>query len=97
MEKDGIKYRMITAYHLQSNGRIKRANKEVKIYLRKYIQHDISDWPDHLAQAEYSYNTRTRENNSFLPYQTVFGETPEVTAKRLIQRVTREEDAARNN
>jgi hypothetical protein len=68
MIKDGIKYKKTTAYYFQGNRRIERANKEIKMYLRKYVLYDISDWPDHLVQVEYSYNLRTREGNSFLLY-----------------------------
>jgi transposase InsO family protein len=82
-----IKYIMTTAYHLQANGKIERANKEVKEYLRKFIFYGMEDWPNHLPQAEYSYNTRPRKGNTFIPYQVVFGEIPEVSAKKLIQKI----------
>jgi hypothetical protein len=57
----------------------------------------MKDWLDYLPQTEYSYNTRPREGNTFTPYQVVFGEIPGVSAKKLIQKIMREEDTARNN
>jgi hypothetical protein len=75
---------------------MERANKEVKVYLRKFVLYKMDDWLGHLVKVEYSYNIRLREDSSFLLYQTVFGEISKVTNKKLIQRIIREEDTARN-
>ena len=40
MKKDKIHYYKIITYHSKSNGLVKRTNKEIKKYLRKYINHE---------------------------------------------------------
>jgi hypothetical protein len=39
---------------------------------------------------------RSREKNSFIPYQVVFDKISNITAKKLMERINREEDATRN-
>ena len=43
MKKDKIHHYKTTAYHPKSNGLVERTNREIKKYLRKYINHEQND------------------------------------------------------
>lgn len=90
MQKHRMLHDKTTAYHPQANGQVERANREIKQYLRKYIDFEQDNWTDFLPMAEYAYNTKTGKR-SFSPYQIVYRETPEITAKKLIGQIHREE------
>lgn len=78
----GITHVKTTAYHLQANGQIERANREIKQYLRKYVSQNQEDWSDHLPMLEYVLNTRKATGKTFTFYQIMYRETPIVTAKK---------------
>ena len=40
MKKNKIHYYKTIVYYLRSNGLVKRINKEIKKYLKKYINHE---------------------------------------------------------
>ena len=86
MKEANIQHDKPTAYHSKSNGLVERANREVRRYLRKYINHQQDDWDRWLPTLEFAYNARPQEELDFSPYQIVFGETPEVTAKKEMRR-----------
>lgn len=63
---------------------MKRMNKKIKIYLRKYVNYYQDDWPEYLSMLEFAQNTRKPEKRTYILYQIVYGETSAVTAiKRM--------------
>lgn len=42
----GIKTKLSTAYHLQTDGQTKRVNQEIEQYLRLFINHHQDNWVD---------------------------------------------------
>ncbi|SJL08416.1 uncharacterized protein ARMOST_11779 [Armillaria ostoyae] len=51
-----IKGNMSTAFHLQTNGQTECANQEIEKYLRIFINHRQTDWPDWLPLAASQHN-----------------------------------------
>ena len=101
MKESKIIHQKTTAYHPRSNGLVERANREIKRYLRKYINHEQNDWETWLPTMKYVLNTRLGEGMDYTSYQIVYGETPEITTKkkmvkknneRVTERQARRED-----
>jgi len=57
----GIKRRMSTAYHPQTDGQTERTNQVLESYLRNIVNYDQEDWYQMLPLAEYAYiNSKAR-------------------------------------
>jgi len=54
----GIKTKLSTAFHPQTDGQTERMNQEVEQYLRFFIEHRQKDWPEWLAIAEFVINNK---------------------------------------
>lgn len=81
-EKEGIGHNKTTVYHLQANGQVERANREIKKYLRKYINENQDDWSEFLSMLKYVLNIRKSDGRIYISYQIVYGETSAITAKK---------------
>ena len=68
----GIHHQTTTAYHPQANGLVERAHRTLKVALRG-LQHS-SDWAEHLPVITLMINNHTSDNNTYTPYQHVFGQ-----------------------
>lgn len=81
-EREGINQNKTTAYHPQANGQVERANREVKKYLRKYVNENQNNWPELLSMIEYVLNTRKPDGRTYISYQIIYGETSAITATK---------------
>jgi len=54
----GVKRRLSSAYHPQTDGGPERLNQDVQAYLRHYINHEQSDWKKWLPTAQLALNSR---------------------------------------
>ena len=54
----GIKMRLSTAFHLQTDGQIEQMNQELEQYLWFFVEHRQRDWPEWLASAEFAVNNK---------------------------------------
>jgi len=54
----GIKRAILTVYHLQTDGQMKRVNQEVKVFLRHYINYRQNNWTKWLVTVEFQYNNK---------------------------------------
>jgi transposase InsO family protein len=52
----GVKIKLSTVYHPQTNGQIKRMNQILEQYLRCTVNYQQDDWTDLLSLAEFAYN-----------------------------------------
>ena len=52
----GIKKKLSTAFHLQTNGQTKRQNSTIEAYLRVFVYWEQNDWTRLLPIAEFAYN-----------------------------------------
>ena len=52
----GIKRKMSTAYHPQTDGQTERVNQGLGGYLRIFVNYDQDDWYHLLPLAEFAYN-----------------------------------------
>ena len=54
----GIKTKLSTAFHPQTDGQTERINQELEQYLYMFIDHYQDYWPEWLATAEFAYNNK---------------------------------------
>jgi len=54
----GIKTKLSTAYHLQTNGQTEQVDQEIEQYLRMFVSHRQNDWPEWIACAKFTYNNK---------------------------------------
>ena len=54
----GIKTKLSTAFHSQTDGQTERMNQELEQYLRFFIENRQKDWPEWLAAVEFVINNK---------------------------------------
>jgi hypothetical protein len=72
----GVKHRMSTAYHPQTDGQTKRYNQELEAYLRIYCAYKPNEWSNKLSLAQFAHNARTHEAIKQSPFQLMYGTKP---------------------
>jgi hypothetical protein len=65
-----------TAYHPQTDGQTKNANRHIGAYLRHYIAPYQRDWDKHLTCAEFALNSHRSSTTGFTPFDMVYGRHP---------------------
>ena len=72
----GVKLRMSSAYHPQSDGQSEEANKIIVMYLRCLTGDKPKDWVRWLPWAEYCYNSSYQSSLKETPFKVVYGRAP---------------------
>ena len=74
----GIKSKMSTVFHPQTNGQTEKINQKLKQYLRMFIDHRQEQWPDWLGMAEFVYNNKVHSSTKTLPFKANYGQDPRI-------------------
>ena len=69
----GIKTKLLTTFHPQTDGQTERMNQEVEQYLRFFIEHRQKDWPEWLAMAEFVINNKVHMATKISPFMANYG------------------------
>jgi len=69
----GIKTKLSTAFHPQTDGQMERMNQELEQYLRFFIEHRQKDWPEWLAAAEFAINNKVHTATKVSPFIANYG------------------------
>jgi len=72
----GIKSKLSTAFHPQTDGQIERVNQELEQYLKMFIDHRQEQWPEWLGTAEFAYNNKAHSSTKTLPFKANYGQDP---------------------
>jgi len=72
----GIKTKLSTAFHPQTDGQTERMNQELEQYLRMFIDHRQEQWPEWLGMAEFAYNNKVHAGTKVLPFKANNGQDP---------------------
>jgi len=67
-KKLGIKRKMSTAYHPQSDGQTERVNQVLGGYLPIFVNYDQDDWYHLLPLAEFAYNSSVTNAHNMTPF-----------------------------
>ena len=71
-----IQLSMTTANNPQGNGGAERSNASMEQRLRAVSADSPTDWPEHLAAAEFSHNDSKNATTGFSPFELLYGESP---------------------
>jgi len=69
----GIKTKLSTAFHPQTDRQTERMNQELEQYLRFFIEHRQKDWLEWLAAAEFAINNKVHTATKVLPFMANYG------------------------
>ena len=72
----GIKSKLSTAFHPQTDGQTERINQKLEQYLRMFIDHRQEQWPEWLGTAEFIYNNKAHSSTRTLPFKANYGQDP---------------------
>ena len=72
----GIKRKLSTAYHLQTDGQTERTNQVLEGYLRNFLNYDQNDCYQLLPLAEYAYNNSQASAHTLTPFFANYGFHP---------------------
>jgi len=65
----GIKTKLSTAFHPQTDRQTERMNQELEQYLRMFINHRQEQWPEWLGMAEFTYNNKAHSGTKVSPFE----------------------------
>ena len=65
----GIKWRLSTAFHPQTDGQIERQNSTIEAYLRAFVNFKQNDWARLLPMAKFAYNNAKNASTGFTPFE----------------------------
>jgi len=74
----GVKRRLSTAFHPQTDGQTERQNQTLEHYLRCYCNYRQNDWVNQLALAEFTYNNSQHSTIGTSPFYALYGFNPEI-------------------
>jgi len=77
----GIKSKLSTAFHPQTDGQTERVNQELEQYLRMFIDHRQEQWPEWLGTAEFAYNNKAHSSTRTSPFKANYGQDPRMEFK----------------
>ena len=77
----GIKSKLSTAFHPQTDGQTERVNQELEQYLRMFIDHRQEQWPEWLGTAEFTYNNKVHSSTRTLPFKANYRQDPRMGFK----------------
>jgi len=72
----GIKSKLSTAFHPQTDGQTERINQELEQYLRMFIDHRQEQWPEWLGTAEFAYNNKAHSSTRTSPFKANYRQDP---------------------
>ena len=78
----GIKRRLSTAFHPQTDGQTKKQNSTIEAYLQAFVNFEQNDWARLLLMAEFAYNNAKNTNTSHTLFELNCGYHPRVSYKK---------------
>ena len=74
----GIKRKLSTAYHPQTDGQTERGNQDPENYLRRYVSWKQDDWARWLSVAEFAANAAPSATTGISPFHAVYWYKPRI-------------------
>jgi len=73
LEHYGVKHKVASPYHPQTNSQAEVSNQEIKRILDKTVSSSRKDWALKLDDALWAYRTAFKAPTGFTPFQLVYG------------------------
>jgi len=64
----GIKIKLSTAFHPQTDGQTEHANQELEQYFRMFVDYCQEQWPNWLGTAKFAYNNKVNSSTKVSPF-----------------------------
>ena len=77
----GIKRRLSTAFHPQTDGQTERQNSTMEAYLQAFVNFEQNDWARLLPMAEFAYNNAKNASTGHTSFELNCGYPPRVFYK----------------
>ena len=75
----GIKRRLSTAFHPQTDGQTEQQNSTMEAYLRAFMNWEQNDWARLLPMAEFAYNNSKNASTGHTPFELNCGYHPRMS------------------
>ena len=75
----GIKAKLSTAFHPETDGQSEISNQEMERYLRTYVNYQQDDWTEWLSMAEFASNACVSASSGLSPFQVNYGFEPRMS------------------
>lgn len=72
----GIRRKLSTAFHPETDGQTERMNQSLEAYLRQYVNYDQDNWVQLLPMAQLALNNNVSETTGLTPFFANFGRNP---------------------
>ena len=72
----GIKQKLTTAFHPQSDGTTERFNQEVEVFLSIFCYANPTTWKRKIKIGEFTHNDRRHADREKTPFQLIMGTSP---------------------
>ena len=72
----GVKRRLSTAFHPQTDGQTKWQNSTMEAYVRAFVNFEQNDWARLLPMAEFAYNNAKNASTGHTPFELNCGFHP---------------------
>jgi transposase InsO family protein len=72
LENYGVKYKVVTPYHPQTNGQAEVSNREIKRILEKTVSASRKDWSLKLDDVLWAYRTTYKAHIGLTHFQLVY-------------------------
>ena len=76
MDLLGVKSKLSTAFHPETDGLTESVNQTIEQYLRHYCSWKQDDWDELLPMAEFAYNSAKSETTRISPFEANYGMLP---------------------
>ena len=73
LQLSGIRPRMSTAFHPQTDGQTERLSQTIEAYLQAFVSKEQDDWVRLLPMAEFAYNNSITTGNGVTPFYANYG------------------------
>ncbi len=80
----GIKQRLSTAFHPQTDSQTERQNSTIENYLQAFVNFEQNDWARLLPMAEFAYNNTKNASTGHTPFELNCGFYPQASYKEDI-------------
>lgn len=74
--KLGIKSKLSTAYHPQSDGQTEQTNQDIEAYLWIYCGNFPRTWTQHITNLEFAHNQQIHSSTKDTPFHLLYGYHP---------------------
>jgi hypothetical protein len=79
----GVKSRLSTAYHPQTDGQTERTNQTLEQLLRGYLNYRQNNWVELLPVVQYAYNSSQHSVTGMSPHMALMGFQPQILRPAL--------------